>query len=427
MQFPRLLLIRQDFPNRAIPDIAAEVRKQLRDAGFAGRLKPNSRVAIGAGSRGIRNLAPIVRNVVEYWKDAGMHPFIFPAMGSHGAATAAGQADVLAHYGVTESVMGCPVVSQLEVVSLGTTAEGIEVFMDKAASEADAVMPVNRVKWHTDFDGGIESGLFKMMAIGMGKLAGATQYHTHAFRMGLEAVVASVGRQVLKSGKVLGGLAILEDACHNTAKIDAIPAQDMERREREDLALVKSWMAKIPVDLDILEVDEMGKDVSGTGMDTKVVNRSMIGAYNPWPNTAIIRRIFVRGLSESSYGNGLGIGMADITTDRLVEKVNWDATAVNTFTSNSLGAAHMPVHYPTDRECLERITPTVGKFDPMEVSYGWILNTLELSRLALSENLRGEIERNPSLTIKGELEFGFDGGGNLISPFQRVEKAAGIR
>lgn len=427
MQSPRLLLIRQNFPDRAIRDIAAEVRKQLSAAGFASRLKPNARVAIGVGSRGINNLAQVVWNVVQYWKDAGMQPFIFPAMGSHGAATAAGQASVLAHYGVTEAAMGCPIVSQLDVVSLGRTAEGIEVFMDKAAYEADAVMPVNRVKWHTDFDGGIESGLFKMMAIGFGKLAGAKNYHTHAFNMGLEAVVTSAGRQVLRSGKVVGGLAILEDACHNTGKLDAIPAEDMERREREDLALVKSWMARIPVDVDILVVDEMGKDISGTGMDTKVVNRTVIGAYNPWPNTAGIRRIFVRDLSPTSYGNGLGIGMTDMTTDRLVNAVDWAATAVNVLTSNSLGGAHVPLHYPTDRECLERLTPTVGKFDLAEVTYGWIRNTLELSRLALSENLREEIERNPSLTIESELEFAFDRGGNLLSPFQPVEETAGVR
>jgi hypothetical protein len=427
MQLPRLLLVRQNFPNRGITDIAAEVRNRLSAAGLAERLKPNASVAIGVGSRGIVNLAQIVRNVVRYWKDAGMLPFIFPAMGSHGAATAEGQADVLAHYGVTEAAMGCPIVSQLDVISLGKTPEGIEVFMDKAASEADAVMPVNRVKWHTDFSGPIESGLFKMMAIGMGKFAGAKRYHTHAYKIGLEAVVSSAARQVLKSGKIVGGLAILEDANHNTGKLDAIPAEHMEARERENLALVKSWMAKIPMDVDILVVDEMGKDISGTGMDTKVVNRSVIGAYNPWPNTAKIRRIFVRELGPTSYGNGLGIGMADMTTDRLVNAVNWEATAVNVLTSNSLGGAHVPLHYRTDRECVERLIPTVGKFDPAEVTFGWIRNTLELTRLAFSGNLRGEIDRNPSLAIEGETGFDFDGGGNLLSPFQRVEETAGVR
>ena len=283
MLLPRLLVVRQKFIDRRIPDVAAEVRKQLTESGFAARLKPGASVAIGVGSRGIHNIATIVRNAVQFWKDAGMRPFIFPAMGSHGAASAAGQAEVLAHYGITEATVGCPVVSQLEVVSLGRTAEGIEAFMDKSAYEADGVMLVGRVKWHTDFAGKIESGLFKMMAIGLGKFAGAQRYHAYAYTLGLEQVIRSVGRQVLKSGKILGGLAILEDANHNTGKLDAVPVEAMEQREEENLALVKSWMARIPADLDLLILDEIGKNISGAGMDTKVVNRGVQGEYNPWP------------------------------------------------------------------------------------------------------------------------------------------------
>src|SRR5437763_1683711 len=176
-----------------------------------------------------------------------MQPGIFPAMGSHGAASAAGQADVLAHYGITESAMGCPVVSQLEVVSLGKTDDGIEAFMDKMAYESDGVMLVGRVKWHTDFAGKIESGLFKMMAIGLGKFAGAQRYHAYAYKLGLEHVIRSVGRQVLKSGKILGGLAILEDANHHTAQLTAVPVDEMERTEEELLALVRTWMGRIPM------------------------------------------------------------------------------------------------------------------------------------------------------------------------------------
>src|SRR5215471_18517793 len=261
MALPRLLLTRQNFPDRRIPDVAAEVRKQLGASPFAGRLKPGARVAIGVGSRGIHNIATIVYNVVQYWKEQGMQPLLFPAMGSHGAASAAGQAEVLAHYGITEATMGCPLISQLEVVSLGKTSDGIEAFMDKVAYDSDGVMLVGRVKWHTDFAGKIESGLFKMMAIGLGKFAGAQRYHAYAYRLGLEHVVRSVGRQVLKSGKILGGLAILEDAYHNTAKIDAVPVENMEAREEENLALVKSWMGRIPADLDILIMDEIGKNI----------------------------------------------------------------------------------------------------------------------------------------------------------------------
>ena len=177
---------------------------------------------------------------------------------------------------------------------------------------------IGRMKWHTDFAGKIESGLFKMMAIGLGKFAGAQRYHTYAYRLGLEHVIRTVGRQVLKSGKILGGLAILEDADHHTAQLTAVPVNEMERREEELLALAKSWMGRIPVALNILIVDEIGKNYSGAGMDTKVVNRGVNGEYNPWDTAPHFDRIFVRGLSEHSYGNAVGIGMADVIHDRLL-------------------------------------------------------------------------------------------------------------
>jgi hypothetical protein len=377
------------------------------------------------GSRGIHSIATIVRGVVEYWKGQGMRPFLFPAMGSHGAASAEGQADVLAHYGITEAGMGCPVVSQLEVVSLGKTADGIEAFMDKVAYQSDGVMLVGRVKWHTDFAGKIESGLFKMMAIGLGKFAGAQRYHAYAYRLGLEHVIRSVGRQVLQSGKILGGLAILEDAYHNTGRLDAVPVEAMEQREEENLALVKTWMGKIPMDADILIMDEIGKNISGAGMDTKVANRSIQGEYNPWPDTPKFERIFVRDLSELTYNSGIGLGMADVVTDRLVNRIDWEPTWINSLTANTPSAIRTPIHFPTDRECLERIAPTVGKIDLDEVTYIWIRNTMELGRLACSENLRGEIERNPLLEIEATVDFDFDGRSNLISPFMPVEETAG--
>jgi hypothetical protein len=425
MKFPRLILVRQKFPDRRIPDVSAEVRKQLAASGFASRVKPGARIAIGVGSRGIHNIATIVRSAVAYWKDQGMRPFLFPAMGSHGAATAAGQADVLAHYGITESSMGCPVVSQLEVVSLGKTAEGIETFMDKSAHDSDGVMLVGRVKWHTDFDGKIESGLFKMLAIGLGKFAGAQRYHAHAYRIGLEQVVLSIGRRVLGSGRVLGGLAILEDAYHNTGKIDAVPADVMEARERENLALVKSWMGKIPFDLDVLILDEIGKNISGAGMDTKVVNRGVNGEYNPWTMAPRIERIFARDLSELTYNSAVGLGMADVVTDRLVNRIDWEPTLINSLTANTPAAIRTPIHFAADRECLERIARTVGKLDLDQVTYGWIRNTMEIGRVGLSENLRKAVEKNAELEIEGTIDFEFDGENNLISPFAPIEETAG--
>jgi hypothetical protein len=425
MQFPRLLVLRQKFPDRRIPDVAQEVRAQLAASGFAARLKPGARVAIGVGSRGINGIATIVSTVVKYWQEQGMKPFLFPAMGSHGAASAAGQSEVLAHYGITAETMGCPLVSQLEVVSLGKTADGIEAFMDKEAYSSDGVMLVGRVKWHTDFAGKIESGLFKMMAIGIGKFAGAQRYHTYAYRLGLEHVIRSVGRQVLKSGKILGGLAILEDAYHHTGKIDAVPVEAMERREEENLALVKSWMAKIPMDLDILVMDEIGKNISGAGMDTKVANRGVCGEYNPWPDTPKFQRIFVRNLSEHSYNSAVGMGMADVVTERLVKRIDWAPTWINSLTANTPAAIRTPIHFPTDRECIERVAPTVGKLDLDQVTYGWIRNTMELTRLAVSENVRAAVEANPMLEIEATIDFEFDGTGNLISPFIPAEELVG--
>jgi hypothetical protein len=413
----RLLLVRQTFPDLRLADVAGEVTRQLEASGFAARLRPGSHIAIGVGSRGIANIAVIVHGVVQYWRRHGMTPFIFPAMGSHGAATPEGQADVLAHLGMTGQSMGCPIVSRLEVVSLGTTGEGIEVFMDAAAHAADAVMVVGRVKWHTNFNGAIESGLMKMMAIGLGKFAGAQKYHTHAQRIGLEEVIRSAGRKVLQSGRMIGGLAILEDAHHNTAKLDAIPAACMEQREEDNLALVKSWMPRLPCDLDVLIVDEMGKNISGTGMDAKIVNRGPNSEYNPWPGLPSVRRIFVRDLDPRSHGNAVGIGIADVTTERLVRHIDWEPTRVNALSSGTTSRIRVPVQFASDREALTWISGTAGKLDPADVTYGWIRNTLELDRLVISPQLRTMVDAQPQIAIEEEIEVKWDPSENLASPF----------
>ena len=323
--------------------------------------------------------------------------------------------------------MGCPVVSSLDVVPVGRTPDGIEAFMDRNAFESDGVMLVGRVKWHTDFAGEIESGLFKMMAIGLGKFAGAQRYHTYAYKLGLEHVIRTVGRQVLASGKILGGLAILEDANHNTAQVTAVPVEEMERREEELLRLVKSWMGRIPTDLDVLILDEIGKNISGAGMDTKVVNRGVHGQYNPWPDAPRIERIFIRGLSDLSYGNGVGLGMADVVSDRLLQKIDWNPTRINSLTASTPAAIRTPVHFPTDRECLERIAPTVGKQELLEVTYGWMRNSLELGLLALSENLRPQIEKNRDLEVLGAPRpMEFDSKGNLADMLVPAGETIGV-
>jgi hypothetical protein len=415
LRFPSFLTVRQQFESRRIDDIPAAVQATLSESGMVARLKPGATVAIGVGSRGIAKIDVIARAAVAFWKQQGMQPFLFPAMGSHGAATASGQAAVLAKYGITEATMGCPVRSSLAVAEVGVTAEGIRVVMDRTAWRAGGVMLCGRVKWHTDFEGALESGLFKMMAIGLGKFAGAKRYHDYGFHMGLEAMIRSVGRVVLGSGRILGGLAILEDANHETARVEAVPVENMERREEELLALAKSWMPRIPVDLDVLMVNELGKNFAGSGLDAKVVNRGVWGAINPWAGQPQIGRIYVRGLSGKSYGNAAGMGMADVVHRRFLKAVKRRPTYLNCLTSSQPAAIRTPMHFATDRECLEAICGTVGRLDAADLRLGWIANTLELGRMALTANLRGELEQRPGIEIEGPArELEFDAKGDLV-------------
>lgn len=417
MVFPRFVLAEQEFLNRAIHNIPEHIRQELSSADFVKRVPKRARIAIGVGSRGISNINTIVKTTVDFWKAQGCEPFIFPAMGSHGAASAEGQSDVLAHYGIHEATMGVPVRSSLETVPLGATPAGIDTFLDKNAYEADAIFLIARVKWHTDFVGKIESGLFKMMAIGLGKFDGARRYHTYAYRMGLEQMIRSVGAKVFSTNKVLGGLAIQEGAHHETAGLTAVSSahglEAMIDQEEKLLAEVKSWMAKLPAsEIDVLIVDEIGKNISGAGMDTKVINRSVNGHYNPFPDTPIVNRVYARGLSELTYHSGVGLGMADVVTDRLVNDIDWKPTYINSLTASTPACIRTPIHYPTDKQALAAIAPTVGRTDLSQVTYCRIRNTLELVHLAVSENLIPNLAANVRV-VSQPFALEFDASGNF--------------
>ena len=411
---PSFLRVKQRFPDLRLKDIRGSILSELERSGLARGLRPSSQIAIGVGSRGIANLATIVKSVVEFWTESGHRPFLFPAMGSHGGATAEGQRQVLERYGITESTMGCPISSQMDVIPTGATEGGIETFADKSAMASDGILLINRVKWHTSFQGAVESGVTKMAAIGLGKIDGARSCHRHARSLGMAQVIPAAARQNLATGKILGGLAILEDASHQTARVAALPAKSLIEDETKLLETVHSWKGRIPVPaLDLLILDEIGKDISGTGMDTKVVNRGVHGQYNPWPDTTRIERIYLRDLSAATHGNAVGIGMADMIHSRLLQKVDPESTWVNAVTSGSLAAVRAPIHYPSDRKCIETLVQTVGKADTGTVTIGWIRNSLELGKLALSENLRPQIEANPALEIMGPaFPLCFDNEGN---------------
>jgi len=417
VNLPRFVLAEQRFPDRAIHNIPDHIRRELAGSGISSRVPKGARLAIGVGSRGISNIATIVKSVVEFWKEQGAQPFIFPAMGSHGAATAEGQSDVLAHYGIHEATVGAPVVSSLDVVSLGKTPEGIEAFCDKNAYEADGIFLVGRVKWHTDFSGALESGLFKMMAIGLGKFAGARQYHTFAYKLGLEQVIRSVGSRVVESGKVVGGLAIQEGAHHETAGLLAVDfskgSADVIAREEAILAEVKSWMAKLPApEIDILIVDEIGKNISGAGMDTKVINRSVQAHYNPFPDLPYVHRIYARGITDLSYGSAVGVGMADVVHGRMLKGIDWKPTIINSLTASTPACIRTPIHFDSDRDVLTKLCPTVGKADLSEVTFCRIRNTLELVHLAVSENLVPSLASNVKI-ISEPFDVPFDAAGDF--------------
>jgi hypothetical protein len=417
MILPRFVLAEQFFPNRAITNIPARIRQELSQSDFAARVPKGARIALGVGSRGISNIATITKAVVEFWKEQGAQPFIFPAMGSHGAATAEGQADVLAHYGIHEATMGVPVVSSIDVVPLGPTPEGIETFIDKNAYGSDGIFLIARIKWHTDFSAPIESGLFKMMAIGLGKFAGARQYHTFGYRHGLEKMIRSVGAKVFESGKVLGGLAVQEGAHHETAGLVAVSASKgfapMIAQEEALLREVKSWKANLPApEIDVLIVDEIGKNISGAGMDTKVINRDVSAQYNPFPELPLVRRIYARAISELSYHSAVGIGMADVVHDRLVNDVDWTPTYINSLTASTPACIRTPIHFRSDIEALGAIAPTVGKVDLSSVTYCRIRNTMELVKLAVSETLISSLAANVRV-ISEPFEVVFNSAGDM--------------
>ncbi len=426
MSLPKLVRIRQNLPDRGLADVSQAVRDEMESAAWTLAVKPGSRIAVGVGSRGISNMDTIAKAVIDFWKSRDVKPFIIPVMGSHGGGTPEGQRSVLEHYDITEETMGAPVVSSLDVIRIGQTPEGIDVSMDKEAFDADGVMLCSRVKWHTGFDGKLESGVHKMMSIGLGKWEGAKRYHTWAVRLGLEEVFRKVGKVMLGTGKMLGGLAILEDAHHNTAEVHALGADGMASREEELLARVKSWKADIPVkEVDLLIVDEIGKNISGSGMDTKVINRSWMGR-NCWPRLPNIQRVYARSLTPHGGGNAVGIGLCDVIHDRLFNKVDFNKTWINSFTASSTIGAMCPPHFPTDRECMTKILGTCGRLDLSECTIAWIRNTMELTEMLVSENLLPEMSANPQIEIVADpTGIVFGRSDDLVGGFVReLESAA---
>lgn len=411
MAFPRMIRVRQAFARPRVADVPRAVAEALARAGLP--IKPGDTVALGAGSRGVANIGVIVGATVRWLQDLGARPFIVPAMGSHGGGTPEGQLSVLAHYGVTEATMGCPVRATMDVVQVGE-ALGLPVWLDRHAAQADWVGLVNRVKPHTDFKGSIESGLFKMMTIGLGKYQGATQYHRMNVSHGYEKVITAVGREMLARARIAFGLGVVENGYDETAVIEAFTAAGLEEGERRLLKDAREWMARLPFSpLDVLIVEEMGKNISGAGMDTNVIGRPS-NPHEPFPADPKILWIVALNLTGESYGNATGIGNADFTTRRLVDKIDMKATLINCITACAPNGAKVPPTYETDREAIETALSCIGLTPPERARVIRIKNTLLLGEIEVSEAFLPELGRRPDLERRSDpAPLAFDVAGRL--------------
>lgn len=415
MFFPKIFRVRQMFECPQIEDVAGEVHTQLARLQLDQKVHPGQSVAVAVGSRGIANLAIIVRAIVEYFAGIGAKPFIVPSMGSHGGATAEGQREFLESYGVTEAFVGCSIQSSMETVVVGHAPEGFALHFDRLAFEADHVVVCNRIKPHTDFSGPIESGLLKMLLIGLGNHVGATLYHRAIRDFGFDAVVRGATREILRRCRVLAGLAIVENAYDHTALLEAIVPEQFESREIELLRLAKRWLPRLPFSrADVLLIDQIGKDISGAGLDPNVIGRKSNSHQASDGEQADVLRIAVRSLSKGAHGNAIGVGTADFCRTDLLKAMDVSATRLNGLTSGHISLIMTPPDFATDREMLAAALGTIGLSEPPDAKLLWIRDTLHLSEVECSTAYFDEAKRRNDLQILTEpRDLPFDAAGNL--------------
>jgi len=412
---PQMMRVSQHFDAPHLSDVPGRVVELLAGFGLKGRIQEGSRVAITAGSRGIADLVPILRTIIGEVRVAGGHPFLVPCMGSHGGGTAAGQVEVLDALGVAESRVGAPVISSMDVLELGRSRLGAPVWISRDLAAADAIIVVNRVKPHTDFTGPIESGIAKMLVIGMGKHRGAAEAHRLTVRHGYSAVISECTSLILARLPVLCAVAIIENQLEETAHVHLLEPDEILKREPELLERARALMPLLPFDrLDCLIVDEIGKEISGAGMDSNLIGRlNFCGSAKP--DRPRITRIFVRDLTPASHGNAIGIGMADFTTERLLTAMDRKVTAINAMTSMTPEDARLPIAFGRDVEAVEAAYATSGAASAAEFELAWIRNTLALDQLLVSEALLSTVSTNPALDIlEGPFPFPVDEHGGLL-------------
>ncbi|MEE8257535.1 MAG: lactate racemase domain-containing protein [Acidobacteriota bacterium] len=401
----------------ALPQLAQTVREALAALKMEREKLQGKNIALTVGSRGIANLSLLVRTVGEWLKASGARPFIVPSMGSHGGATPEGQRKVLADYGITEEELGIPVRSQMDAVHLGSTPEGFDVFMDRLAFESDGVVVFNRIKTHTDFSGRIESGWLKMLAIGLGKVQGARTCHRYCRQYGYEKSIRAMGSWSLASGKILCGVGVIENEEHEICAVRAARPDQLIKTEEEALILARKLLPRLPFrNIDLLIVDQLGKNISGTGFDTKVIGRGVPLEPNEAPE---IKLIYLRDITPESEGNALGIGMADFMHERCFRKVDLKKTYINTQAALNPPMGFLPMHFPSDGEAVRFAVNVLGDRDKSHNRIAWIKNTLLLSEILASDAL---LTDGPSsgayVGAQPPITPSFDAEDNLVSGWE---------
>ena len=392
----RLIKIEQRFNQNSLVDIKGEVREQLKR--IRSDIRPGSSIAIGVGSRGIRNLALVVQTVADFLKENKARPFIIPAMGSHGGATAKGQEKVLAGYGISKDTIGIPVKSSMEVVELTAKNSPCPVFMDKIAFESDGVILINRIKPHTDFHSRYESGLVKMAVIGLGKEKQALSVHSYGVH-GLSELIPLIGRQIISSGKIIGGLALVENAYDDTMLIRALKPGEFFEQEQLLLDIARQNMPSLPVnEADVLIIDQMGKDISGVGIDPNIIGRIRITGQRE-PDNPRIKAIMISDLSYNSFGNAIGIGLSDVITRKLNDKIDFASTYKNAVTSGFLERAKIPVVADDDRKAFEIALRSCGYIKPGEERIIRIKDTLHLGEIYVSQHILEEMNNRSGIEV----------------------------
>jgi hypothetical protein len=414
VDIPPLTPIRQTAPQPAVADVAGEIRRRWRASRLASRIRPGARVAVAVGSRGIANLATMVRATLDIVRELGGEPFVVAAMGSHGGATSEGQRELLAEYGINEAALGVPVKTDMTAVQIGTNSWGEPVFWDKNALSADALVTISRVKPHTDFRGKFESGVAKMLVIGLGKRDGASQHHRWGVR-GLRDMLPETAKVILDKTPFVAGMAVLENAHEQTARLQVVEREELFDVEPGLLEEARGLMGKLPFDqLDLLVIGEIGKNYSGAGIDPNVVGRLLMEMQDE-PERPKITRICALDLSPESHGNGTGCGIADLTTERLLEAIDQAPFRMNNLTACFLWRSKLPFAFPDDRACLTAGLETCWQPHTAAVRMAIIPNTLEVAELWVSPALAEEAKKHPHLTITGPARpLPFGAGGNLL-------------